>query len=161
HRGSPIVASASTSHLSGITTYVFAFPDAEFRGGEHQGEDSSDGQRSVKVEPAGLGYESSVFAYNYFGQYGLYLQPTEALAFKVPDDGAYWIIVPVGRSGIGFLGDLDKFVSNGKNRVVTMNDTGEFSARVIFAEGENRLRLHGFSLTRPRVEALDGEVEDV
>ena len=162
HRRSPIVASASTSHLSGITTYLFAFADPESRPGERQGEeDTSDGQRNVKIEPLELGYESPVYAYNYFDQYGLHLQPSDGFAFKVPDDGAYWIIVPVGRSGIGFLGDADKFASNGKNRVVMMNDTGEFSAGVIFAEGENRLHLHGFSLAPPHVEALDGEVEDV
>lgn len=158
HHGSPIVASAGTSHLAGVTTYLFAFTDAEFRAGERQGlKDTGD----VKIEPAQLGYKGPVYAYNYFGHYGLYLQPSEAFAFAVPDDGAYWIIVPVGRSGIGFLGDADKFVSNGKSRIATMNDTGEFSARVIFAKSENRLRLHGFSLAPPRVEALEGEVEDV
>ena len=115
----------------------------------------------MKIEPAELGYESSVYAYNYFEQYGLHLQPSDGFAFKVPDDDAYWIIVPVGQSGIGFLGDADKFVSNGKNRIIMMQDTGEFSARVIFAEGENRLHLHGFSLAPPHVEALDGQIGDV
>ncbi len=160
HNGAPIVASASTSHLSGVTTYLFAYTDAELRAGDGQGK-AGGGQPGMRIQPAELGYRGPVYAYNYFGQYGHYLQPSDALSFEVPDDGVYWIIAPVGRSGIAFLGDADKFVSNGKNRMAAMSDTSELSARVVFAEGENRLRLHGFSLAPPRVEALDGAVEDV
>jgi hypothetical protein len=89
------------------------------------------------------------------------LQLSEVVEFAVPDGGAYWIVVPVGRSGVGFLGDADKFVSNGKSRVVRIRDSGALTARIVLSAGESRLRLHGFSLTRPDVRAAGGAIESL
>ena len=40
-----------------------------------------------------------------------------------------------------------------------MNDNGEFSAQVMFAEGESRVSLHGFAMVRPDVRASEGAIE--
>src|SRR6266511_1005389 len=80
---------------------------------------------------------------------------------RVPDDGAYWIVAPVGASGVAFLGDADKFVSNGRKRVARLRDTGTLTVQLIFAEGEDRLRLHGFSLAPPIVRAISATVENL
>src|SRR5262249_13894675 len=71
----------------------------------------------------------------------------------------YWIVVPVGPSGVGFLGDAGKFVSNGRNRVERVRDTGALTARIVFSAGESRLRLHGFSRARPDVRAREASVQ--
>jgi hypothetical protein len=91
----------------------------------------------------------------------MYLRPSEPLDVEVPRDGAYWIIVPVGLSGVGFLGDLDKFVSDGKNRIARLADDGEVSARVIFADNENRISLHGYSPVRPDARASGAEIQNM
>jgi len=148
--GSPVVATAATHHPAGTTTYLFAFLDAETRGYE---------PRHAKIQPSAFGYQSPVYAYNYFGGYGMYLRYSDSYEIEVPADGAYWIVVPVGPSGIGFLGDQDKFVSNGKNRIAQINDDGELSAQVVLAEGESRISLHGFSAGRPEVRASGASVE--
>ena len=51
--------------------------------------------------PSALGHKGPVYAFNYFDGYGMHLQPADAVEFAVPDDGAYWIVVPVGPSGVG------------------------------------------------------------
>jgi hypothetical protein len=81
--------------------------------------------------------------------------------FLAPADGAYWIVVPVGPSGVGFLGDAGKFVSNGRNRVDRMRDTGELTARIVLSAGKSRLRLQGFSRARPEIRAARARVENL
>ena len=54
-----------------------------------------------------MGHKGPVYAFNYFDGYGMHLQPADAVEFAVPDDGAYWIVVPVGPSGVGFLDGKD------------------------------------------------------
>jgi hypothetical protein len=148
NRGSPIVASAHTRHSVGVTSYVFAFTQSSKEG-------------AATISPAALGYRTPVFAYNYFSGRGVYLRPDQTVTFAVPDEGAYWVVVPVGRSGVGFLGDTDKFVSNGKARVAALRDAKALSARILFASGEERLRLGGFALTPPRLRARNGVIENL
>ena len=90
----------------------------------------------------------------------MHLQPGEGVEFVVPDDGAYWIVVPVGPSGVGWLGDSGKFVSNGRNCVARILDTGALTARVVFSAGERRLRLYGFSLAQPKVRAAGATIAE-
>jgi hypothetical protein len=147
-RGSPIVAAAHTRHTGSITSYVFAFSQAAE-------------PRMARVSSAALGYGGPVYAYNAFDGHGRYLLPSETLEFLAPADGTYWIVVPVGRSGVGFLGDTGKFVSNGRNRVDRLRDTGVLTARIVFSVGESRLRLHGFSRVRPEIRAARARVENL
>lgn len=144
----PIVAAAHTRHQRAITSYVFAF-----------GQPAD--QRTARLSPSALGHKGPVYAYNYFDGYGMHLQPGQAVEFAVPDDGAYWIVVPLGPSGVGFLGDSGKFVSNGRKRVARIMDTGVLTARVVFSAGERRLRFYGFSLARPKVRAAGAIIAEL
>jgi hypothetical protein len=148
NRGSPIVALARTRHSGAVTSYVFAFAQ-------------SGKQRTATISPAALGYGAPVFAYNYFSGKGVYLQSEQAVTFAVPDEGVYWVVVPVGRSGVGFLGDTDKFVPNGKARVRTLRNGQALVTRILFAKGEERLRLSGFALAPPKVRSRYGVVENI
>jgi hypothetical protein len=145
-RRSPIIAAAHTRHEGVVTSYVFAFAQ-------------SSNERTAQFSPAALGYHGPVFAYDYFGRQGTYLQPSQTLAFAVPEDGAYWIVVPVGASGIGFLGDDNRFVPNGRKRIASLEDTGTLTARVVIARGEKRLSLNGFALAPPRLRAPRGLID--
>jgi hypothetical protein len=156
-RGAPLVASARTHRASGDTTYLFAFAEGGGAGDEIHGV----GRQRATIMPAALGYKGPVYAYSYFDRLGKFLRASEPLDFEVGPDGAYWIIVPVGLSGIGLLGDPDKFVSDGRNRIARLVDDGGVSARVTFAEQESRVSLHGFSPALPDVRATNGEIEAV
>ena len=89
-RGSPIVAAARTRHAarSRHTSSPSLRQPSRARHG---------------ASPAALGYGGPVYAYNAFDGHGRYLQPSGTLEFLAPADGAYWIVVPVGPSGVGFL----------------------------------------------------------
>jgi hypothetical protein len=167
-RPSPIIAAAHTKHNAGPTSYVFAFAtpqsdpprQASSLSLSRQQKRDDQGDTAASFSPAELGYGGPVYAYNAFEGWGRYLQlPPDALTFTAPDQGAYWIVVPVGASGVGFLGDEGKFVSNGRKRIARIRDNGILRARIIFAKGESRMRLHGFSLARPQVRAAGAAVE--
>ena len=144
----PIVAAAHTRHPKSITSYVFAYAQPS-------------GQPTARLSPSALGHKGPVYAYNYFDGYGIYLQQEDVVEFIIPDDGAYWIVVPVGPSGVGFLGDTGKFVSNGRNRIARIVENGAITARVVFSAGESRLRFFGFSLSRPQVRATEATIVDL
>ncbi|HEX4113547.1 MAG TPA: hypothetical protein VH020_13525 [Stellaceae bacterium] len=147
-RAAPVVAVARTNHDGWIASYVLAF------GGT--------GRRHPEALPtAALGYDGPVYAYDYFGKAGVYLEAGETLRFSVGRDPAYWLVVPVTASGIGFLGDAGKFVSTGRKRVTRVADNGTLSARIAFARGEDRIRLHGFARRRPELAAQGGSIENM
>jgi len=148
NRSSPIVASAHTYHGGSVTSYVFAFAQ-------------SSEERTTTVSVGALGYDAPVFAYNYFSGEGTYLRPAQALTFALPDDGAYWIVIPVGASGVGFLGDIGKFIPDGRARVASLRNANVLVARILFAKGEKHLRLSGFALEPPKVRARRGIIDNV
>jgi len=146
NRGAAVVAATRTRHEGVTTSYVFAFRQTAE-------------QRTASFLPSALGYTGPVYAYDYFDKRGKYVEPGEAIEFVVPDNGAYWIIVPIGASGVGFLGDATKFVSNGRNRVARILDNGTLEARIIFSAGETRMHLYGFSRVQPVIQATRAAVK--
>jgi hypothetical protein len=140
----PIVAAARTNHEGWITSYVFAF-----------------GGQTVTVSPAALGYGGPVYAYDYFRRSGAYLTPEERLPLSPVGRVAYVIVVPVAASGIGLLGDLDKFVSNGRSRVRRVVDSDRLRAEIVVAPRESRVRLHGFSRAQPVLDVKAGSIENL
>jgi len=144
----PIIAVARTDHEGWVTSYVMAFGAAGNR-------------RTQRLSIAELGYRGPVYAYDYFQKAGVLLDPDECLAIVISNHIAYWIVVPAAGSGIGFLGDQDKFVSNGRKRVSHISDNGVLSARIVLAKSEDRVRLHGFARERPEISARDGMIENM
>jgi hypothetical protein len=140
----PIVAVARTNHEGRITSYVFAF-----------------GGQAMTLSPAALGYEGPVYAYDYFRGSGAYLMPEGRLRLSLAGRAAYVIVVPMAASGIGWLGDLDKFVSNGRSRVRRVVDGDTLHAEIVVAAGESRVRLHGFSKGQPALDVTAGSIENL
>jgi hypothetical protein len=52
-------------------------------------------------------------------------------------------------------------VSNGRNRVAHIMDTGTLAVRVVFSAGERRLHLYGFSLVQPAIQVMRAAVENL
>jgi hypothetical protein len=140
----PIAAAARTNHDGWITSYVFAF-----------------GGGTVTVSPAALGYEGPVYAYDYFRKSGTFLRPEARLRLTLLGRAAYFIVVPVAASGIGLLGDPDKFVSNGRSRVRRIADGDRLRAEIVVAPRESRVRLHGFSGAPPVLDVKAGSIENL
>jgi hypothetical protein len=70
----------------------------------------------------------------------------------------FYVVAPVLKSGIAFLGDRDKFVGTGKQRISSLqNAPGKLMVNVVFAEGEAAVTLHGYAETAPEVSAASGQ----
>jgi hypothetical protein len=79
----------------------------------------------------------------------------------IKGDPSYLVVVPVGKSGIAFLGDLDKFVPLGKKRVAKLSDNGMLEATIEFAPGEQSVTVQGWGRSLPIVAALEGRLGPV
>ena len=113
---------------------------------------------SFTLSPADLGTDGSAYVYDYFSGEGQRLEKGKSYVGKVPAGGvAYLVAAPVGASGIAFLGDRDKFVSLGRQRVVSVDDqSGQLSAKLLLATGEDAVTLHGYSPQKPAVTVQNG-----
>ena len=75
---------------------------------------------------------------------------------------AFYIIAPVGKSGIAFLGDQNKFVGTGKQRIDSLrDDTGKLTVGVVLAANEKSVVLHGYATSAPKATVLAGENDNV
>ncbi|MCW2864447.1 MAG: Carbohydrate binding family 6 [Actinoallomurus sp.] len=111
--------------------------------------------------PADLGVTGKAYVYDYFAGTGKLVDANSTYTAKVTRDGSYFQAVPVGRSGIAFLGDAGKFVSLGKQRISSLSDNGTVHATVKFADGDGPVTLHGYSPNPVSVTAADGTADKI
>ena len=146
--GQPFIATGFTDHTNSLALYVFAF-----------GEDAS--KLSGSFKPADFGIANNAYVYDYFAATGMVVSAGSTFNFTttMPNDtngGSYFIAVPIGSSGIAFLGDTNKFVTRGKKRIAEFTDTGVLRATVAFAAGETNVTLSGYAPKNPYVLAAAG-----
>ncbi|MDQ2733055.1 MAG: hypothetical protein M3Y56_15480, partial [Armatimonadota bacterium] len=145
-RDEPLLSSTFTDHNGLRTAYVFAF------------------RRPKRVEnrihftPAELGFGGPVYVYDYNRGTTQRLNSRDFYSSVLDAAGVgYYIVAPVGRSGVAFFGDLGKFVSTGKNRVSTlMDEPGRLIAGLTFAAAERSITLHGCAAVAPQVSVQGG-----
>ncbi|HEV2455367.1 MAG TPA: hypothetical protein VGY98_13970 [Verrucomicrobiae bacterium] len=146
HASTPIVAAAYTDHDGLRTAYVFAFNR------------SKAGDEQLSFTPAELGFDQPVVVYDYFAGAGRRLKSGESFPASMAAGGAaFYIVAPVGKSGIAFLGDKGKFVSTGKERIISLDDEKKgLTAKILFAPSESSVVLYGYVDHRPKVNAQSG-----
>lgn len=140
----PMVASTYTDFGAMRAAYVFAYNR------------SSD--TITTFTPAVLGLSGSVYVYNYFTDSGTVVNAADTFSEPMQNGHAYYIVVPIGDSGIGFLGDAGQFVSLGKKRITQLSDHGTLEATITFTDGEDSRTVHGYSPSIPQVTAVKGAV---
>lgn len=144
---SPMIAATHSQFSDGMKAlYVFAYA----RGGSTK----------ATFNPAVMGIPGDAYVYNYFTGIGTVVPAGHSFSDNVTS-GSYYIVVPIGQSGIGFLGDAGKFVSWGKKRFTQLSDTGSVQATMIFAQGETSLTVYGYSPKQSTVTASNGSVGPV
>jgi uncharacterized protein (AIM24 family) len=75
---------------------------------------------------------------------------------------AFYVVAPVGESGIAFLGDSEKFVGTGRQRIALLHDEpGKLTVNVVFAEKETAVTLHGFAAAAPKLQVESGQAGTV
>jgi hypothetical protein len=74
---------------------------------------------------------------------------------------AYYVVTPIGPSGIGFLGERGKIVPLGKKRIASFTDGNAITVNVAFGTGEGPVTLQGYAPKAPTVTATSGTVGTV
>jgi hypothetical protein len=111
----------------------------------------------VSFQPAALGLQGSAYLYNTQTRSGTLLAPGATYTGTVKDF-AYYIVAPIGRSGMALLGDLGRFVTMGRQRIATVSDDGRLHVTVTFAPGEQAVILTGYAPRQPIAQASQGRV---
>jgi hypothetical protein len=141
----PLVAAAYTDFGGGMrASYVYAFNVGT--------------SVSASFTPAALGYSGQVLVFDYFQSTGALVAASAAYTQDLTNGSSYYVVVPLGPSGIAFAGDAGKFVSLGKKRITQLSDTGTLSVSVAFAAGETSVTLHGYAASQPTASASAGSV---
>lgn len=144
----PVPLLASTYTDNGLrTVYLFAFNRSDAKAGP------------VSICFASLDLPGAVCLYDYFGKSVQRFAAGGEIKFSQSGQGAtaYYVIAPVGRSGVAFFGDQDKFVANGRQRIASLQDApGQLGVVVNFAPDEGPVTLHGVAARRPTAGLKDG-----
>jgi hypothetical protein len=100
---------------------------------------------TLAIEPAAYGISGPAFIYDSLNDSGQLLDAGSTY-FTVLNSGVgYFVLVPLGKTGIAFLGDKGQFVTLGKKRIPSLSDTGRIDLTVSFAGGEKQRTLFGYS----------------
>jgi hypothetical protein len=136
--GDPMVASTYSDHGGGLRgSYIFAY--------------AAGTKTTASFSPVELGYTGPVWVYNVLAPAGHLVAADARFSEDVVNGISFYVAVPVGKSGIGFLGDVGKYASLGKKRIASWSDDGVVHVGVTFAAGETKVTLHGYSPSLPKV----------
>ncbi len=143
---SPLLAATFTDNDGFKTEYVFAFNRSKASVG------------SFRFTPAELGFDDTVCVYDYFSDRAYRMNPNDIVSGILGGNAdSYYIIAPFGRSQIAFLGDKDKFVSTGKQRIASLDDeANNLTVNVLFAPSEKAVTMHGYAERPVKVTAQSG-----
>jgi hypothetical protein len=142
--GEPLVSYTYTDHGPMRALYIFAHPRTD--------------DRTFTFTPEKLGLTGKVYVYNWLADRGRRIDGDEPWTQTIHGDPSYLVAVPVGKSGIAFLGDAGKFVPLGKKRVSELTDDGIINATLEFAKTEHSIIVHGWAPSIPLVIAAEGRV---
>ncbi|MBV9069439.1 MAG: hypothetical protein JO093_18855 [Acidobacteria bacterium] len=145
--GEPLVSYTYTDHGPMRALYIFAHPRTD--------------DRTFTFTPEKLGLSGKVYVYNWLSGRGRRINGNEPWTQTIHGDPSYLVAVPVGDSGIAFVGDTGKFVPLGKKRVSELTDDGAINATIDFAPTEESTTVHGWSPSAPVVAAIRGSVSAV
>jgi hypothetical protein len=145
--GTPMVAMSTDTFGDQSVRYVFAYA-------------RSASEESTTVPLSSLELSGSVFAYDWVTRSGELIPEGGSLRMRFADGWDYQILSPVNREGLALLGDTEKIVPLGKQRIAALEDRGTLTATIKFAAGEDVLTISGYSSRSPKVKAIQGKLNN-
>lgn len=147
----PLIAATYTDRGGVKTEYVFAFNRPKTGAG------------SVHFTLGELGLTGPGYVYDYFAGTGSLLPASGSFSTPSnPGAASFYVVAPVGKSGIAFLGDQGKFVGTGRQRIDSLRDEADkLTVGVVLAAAEESVVLHGYAAAEPKVTVLAGEDDAV
>jgi hypothetical protein len=140
----PMVASTSTNFGAITAHYVAGY--------------NRTSDLKLAFSPSALGMTQPAYIYNYFTKAGKIVQPQNTYSDTIANGIAYYIVMPIGPSGMAFLGDNGHYVSLGKKRITALTDNGTITATIAFASAESARNVFGYSPTAPVITATHGQI---
>jgi hypothetical protein len=111
---------------------------------------------SYSFSPAAEGFPApanGMYAYDWFAKTGQFVAAGNSLTSTCAagtNSFQYWVVAPVGASGIAFLGDLSKYISCGRQRITSLVDAAtQVTATVDLEPQEDSVILSGYATTKP------------
>ena len=148
HQKVPMIAEAETKFASSSVHYVFSYPRKR-------------SQFDYSVSLSDLGISGPAYAYDWLAHTGKVIESGGTLPIHYKDGFSYTVLVPVNQEGLALLGDTEKIVPLGKQRVASIENNGSLAATIEFAPGESELNISGYASRRPKLSALSGELKHV
>lgn len=141
----PMIACAHTDHGALRTSYVFGYS-------------RSSSPQQASFTPAEAGVTGDALVYDPRARRGRRIASGERFTFQLaPAATAYFVVLPVARSGMALIGDRDKFVPDGRKRIPAVGDEPQqLTVQIRFARKERSVHLIGFAPRAPIVEAKGG-----
>jgi len=145
----PMVASAYTDHNGLRDYYVFAYARTA-------------ANTTAGFNLGALGITNNAYVYDYFNHTGMVATAGSTFAFSTTlasdaTGGSYFIVAPIGSSGVGFVGDMNKFATAGQQRILALTDSvAGMEATLTFAAGETNVTLVGYAAYAPLVTSSNG-----
>lgn len=130
---------------SGKEVEVFAYPRAER-------------DRQVTVSLKELGISGAAYEWDWVRRKGMRIPAGGSFPMIFQNGWAYSVITPVGRDGIGLLGDTSKIVPLSRERLVAVSHSASTRVAIKFAAGEDAVTIAGYAAKRPRVRAIRGKL---
>ena len=138
----PMVATTYTDFGGVRATYIFAYK----RGSN----------TSFELRPTAYGITGQAWLHDENTGTGRLVEAGQAATIDVANSAALYILMPVGKSGIAFLGDKGNFVSLGRKRILSLNDDKRLDVEVQFSRGEKARTIFGYSPRPVAVTAMLG-----
>lgn len=137
----PMVASTH----SGDEVEVFAYPRGKV-------------DKQVTVSLKELGVTGPAYVWDWVRHTGREIPAGGSFPMLFEKGWAYDIVTPVGKDGIGLLGDTTKIVPLAAERFPTVTNAGIMRASVTYAAGNATVTVTGYAKQRPEVHAERGSV---
>jgi len=144
----PMVAAAETKFADSSVRYVFSYPRR-----------STDPGFSVSLDQ--LGFSGPAYAYDWSAHTGSVISAGGTLSAQFRDGFAYLILVPVNRQGLALLGDTEKIVPLGKQRIAALSDRGTLTTTILFAPWETARTISGYASQKPKLRAVKGALKSL
>jgi hypothetical protein len=135
------VTCAWTDHGNNLKTFYLWVPGAN--------------AASYSFDPVadGKNTPNDFYAYNWFGKTGKLVAAGAKLTntcYAGTGKFDYWVLAPVAKCGIAFLGDLSKYVSCGRARVNTLSHfETQVTATIDLESQETNVTLSGYATQKP------------
>lgn len=133
--GAPVIGFTYTKHESIRTVYVVAFKGDSTRWG------------AFSFTPADMDMQGKIVLYDRTNRKLRVINAGDNFQETLPAENyASYILAPVTRSGIAFLGDRGKIAATGKKRIVAIENKGNgLQFKVLFAKGESSVMIECYS----------------